>query len=80
MYGIRLKNTNKYLFQIHTQYRDASYGLQFGFIDGPNPFLNFLYVWRDKTGANLAARFIEEHFECCPKIEVINLKEVFDND
>ena len=80
MYSIRLKNTNKYLFQIRTQYRDASYGLEFGFIDGPNPFLNFLYVWRDKTGANLAVQFFQEHFEFCPKMEVVNLKEVFNND
>ncbi len=80
MYGIRLKGTEKYLFNFDMQYNEVDYALNFGGLNSSFPMYNYLYVWKSETGARQMIDYLCEMLSNCPKMEVVNLKEVFNND
>lgn len=80
LYGIRLKGTEKYLFSFDMQYNEVDYALNFGGLGSFCQMYNYLYVWRSETGARQMIDYLCEALFNCPEMEVVNLKEVFNND
>lgn len=74
LYGIRLKETEKYLFRLDMQYKEADYALNFGGLKSSCPMYNYLYVWKNKKGARQTIDYLCEMLSDCPEMEVVNLK------